>query len=200
MRYLKNKIAQSLKARSIAHAPKQPKDFNKVTEELKSTPIKRRRIPGYSFTGEKVKETKNLVINYGRAISGFALSKLADSYLEPLVKREQVTLDDFKKYIQGTKEMIGGISTFRQILIVTEKDTPQEASYKKLYSYIAEVFLKYFSVNWIIHGKMAHKEVYLKYRFPMLRRIKNPEMFTYLKNPKLNQKRKTIDTEISEFN
>jgi len=79
------------------------------------------------------------------------------------------------------KDMIGGISSFRLLLVVLEKDTPEEVAFKKIYGALAEAFIKYFSHNWIIHGRMGHKDVYLKYRFKMLRRIRNPESFTYLK-------------------
>jgi len=91
----------------------------------------------------------------------------------------------FQKYVVKMKEIIGGIRSFRQILVIDEdKDTSDEVKYKKIYRGLAEVFIKCFSVNWIIHGRMAHKDVYLKYRFRMLSKIRNPEDFTCLNEPK----------------
>jgi len=35
-----------------------------------------------------------------------------------------------------------------------------------------------------MHGKMAHREVYLRYRHKILRRIQNPEVLTPFNKPK----------------
>ena len=143
--------------------------------------VKRRRLPGYSFTSEQVKTTKNIVINYARAISSFSTSKLALPYLVPLASREGVDIVGFKKFITDSKRSIGGISSFRLLLLIKSQDTEEEASYKRIYKALAEVFINYFSVNWITHGRMGHKEIHMKYRFKMLRRVRSPEWFTYLK-------------------
>jgi len=183
MRFLKNKIAKAFN-----HLPKEEPPPSDLTKEESGSEQKgsihsnkRRRLPGVSFTPEKVKITKNIVINYGRAISTFATSKLADPYLKPLLLEHQVQKKDFQGYVKSMKDNIGGISSFRQMLVTLEEDSKDVLAYKKTFAALAEIFIKYFSVNWITHGRMGHKDVYLKYRFKMLRRIKDPEKFTYLK-------------------
>jgi hypothetical protein len=62
-----------------------------------------------------------------------------------------------------------------------KSDTEKEMEFKNILKKLGEIFIKNFSVNWIFSGKMTYKEAHLKFRFKMLRRIRNPELFTYLK-------------------
>ena len=152
-----------------------------LTSVFEKSPLRRRRLPGYSSTSENVKITKNIVVNYGKAISSFATSKLATPYITPLITEKGITAQGFQEYVAKSKGEIGGISSLRRLLIISLEDTAEDAIHKKLFQAICEVFIKYFSVNWISHGRMGHKDVYMKYRFKMLRRVQNPEWFTYLK-------------------
>lgn len=191
MRFLKTKIAH---ARDIYLRRTEPKILEQLKQEeshtltndqkLTKPLVKRRRLPGYSFTPENVKITKNIVINFGRAISSFATSKLSLDYLEPLIVQEKVMLSGFTNFISTRKVAIGGISSLRSLLLITCQDSEEDAAYKRIFKALSEIFIKYFSVNWITHGRMGHKSVYLKYRFKMLRRVQNPETFTYLKGAK----------------
>ena len=79
------------------------------------------------------------------------------------------------------KNKIAGIDSFKSLFVVGENDDSETAIFKQLFGMLGEVFIKYFSVNWIIHGRVTNKLVYLKYRGKMLRRIQNPESFTYIK-------------------
>lgn len=189
MRFLKRKIALSSSYKTTHSSLSSPEPTNTFilsqtlnhNKKTDANPKKRRRLPGFSFTPESVKETKNIVLNYGRAISSFAVSNLALSYLEPLLEKEGVTLEKFKEFVMTMKKQIGGICSFRSMLMTSESNNEEEVKYKRIYRMLAEIFIKMFSVNWISHGKMGHKDTYLKYRFKMLRRVRNPEWFTYLK-------------------
>ena len=75
------------------------------------------------------------------------------------------------------KAKLGGISSFRAMLLAGERENAKTEACKRVFQWISEVFIKYFSVSWIIHGKVSHKETYLKYRFKMLRRVQKPEAF-----------------------
>jgi len=125
--------------------------------------------------------TKNIVINYGGAIIAFAASSLAEPYLEPHLKKEGVTLKQFVDFVQASKGKTNSIQGFRSLLIISETDNETTKTLKQIFAKISEVFIKYFSVNWIMHGRVTHKLVYLKYRCRILRRIQNPEYFTYIK-------------------
>lgn len=84
-------------------------------------------------------------------------------------------------YASGLKDYIQNIDTFRDVLLITEDDSEKEIHFKKILQRAGEVFIKYFSVNWIFTGKMLYKMEYLKFRGKMLRRIQHPESFTYVK-------------------
>ena len=124
--------------------------------------------------------TKNIAINYGKAISSFALSSLAVPYLQTFIDEKTIDLAEFIRFVSQAKESIGGIAGLRGLLLTHEEDDLKMTMCKKAFKAVSEVFIKYFSVNWIIHGRVTHKLVYLKYRSKMLRRIQNPELFTYV--------------------
>ena len=124
---------------------------------------------------------KNLAKNYGRAICNFILSSLCDPYLLPEVEKKQVNLKNFKNYIKDKKNTLDGVEDFRELLLIKGNETPAVQNYKALFQLLGIIFVKYFSVNWIFSGKLSYKQVYLNYRFKILRRIKNPELFTYIR-------------------
>lgn len=125
--------------------------------------------------------TKNMAMNYGKAIASFLASHICLPYLDPQLEQTGVRYLEFIQFIDRSKAAIRSITNFRHLLIVTDKDDAKLAACKRILKALSEVFIKYFSVNWIIHGKVTNKLVYLKYRSKMLRRIQNPENFTYIK-------------------
>lgn len=125
--------------------------------------------------------TKNIVKNYGRAICSFALSELAVPYLMPLIQRDDVNIVEFRRFIEDGRGHIDGISSFRRLLLGEHTEGPKITVFKKILQEIAVIFIKYFSVNWIYHGKLKNKSTHLMFRFKILRRVMNPEYFTYLK-------------------
>jgi len=129
---------------------------------------------------EASRATKNLVKNYARAICSFAISHLAIPYLEVILEKETISLAQFTKYVKKIRATIHGLFHFRATLMVSQDDNEEIAGAKRVFSAIGEVFIKYFSVNWIFNSRVFHKEAHVKFRNKMLRRIRNPEMFTYL--------------------
>jgi len=186
MRFLKNKIALSAQAKikqdAFLFQKRKIEEPQKPTQRLETkTPVSRGRKKLPQESKEDVKSTKTIVKNYGKAIASFAISPIAIPYLTPLLTQEGVRLDDFVEYITKGKESIEGIDTLRALLLAKGNDNSRIASFKIVFREIAEIFIKYFSVNWIFSGRMMNKKVHLKFRFKMLRRIQNPELFTYLK-------------------
>jgi len=123
---------------------------------------------------------KNIIINYGNAIAAFALSRLAVPYLQPYVDNGQIKLKDFTDFVTQAKAKITGLEGFKSLLVIHDDESEDVVTYKNIFKALCEVFIKYFSVNWIIHGRVSNKLVYLKCRFNMMRRIQNPDQFTYL--------------------
>ena len=155
-------------------------------------PKTRKRIEGDRCTSEKIRSTKNVVKNYGKAICSFAISELAIIYLEPMIQKEGVSIEDFVDFVQNIKETIDSIQTFRAVLMISDDDSAFVKAFKRIFVLIGEVFIKYFSVNWIFSGRITHKEAHLKFRFKMLRRIKSPENFVSIQKLRKGSKSKSL--------
>jgi len=197
MRFLKNKIrlaeeaakrhTQSPKASDLqiqSEMEKSSIEFPEVTQMTKKNKV----VPQKKAKGKKGKKeinpTKNIVINYGNAMASFALSKLAVPYLQSSVDKGTLDLQGFIEYLSSSKGRITGVEGLKSLLLITEEDNEKVASYKLAFKMLCEIFIKYFSVNWIIHGRVTNKLVYLKYRTRVLVRVQNPEQFTYIKEEK----------------
>ena len=129
-------------------------------------------------------DSKNIVKNYGKALCAFASSRIAVPYiLEIMAKNSYDCIDipQFMETMKLKKETTNSMESLRKLLIAEEGEKKVEQTQKKLFKELSVVFIKYFSVNWIYNGKLLHKRAHLKFRFKMLRRIQNPEFFTYLK-------------------
>ena len=124
--------------------------------------------------------SNNIMKNYCRGITNFALSSMAVPYLLPLLQKRSVDLDTFRKFIKAKKSKINCIKQLRGMLLVTQNDEKQIAAMKRIFKEITIIFLKFFSPNWIYNSNIADKSAHLKYRFKILRRVKEPHYFTYL--------------------
>ncbi len=124
----------------------------------------------------------NVMKNYARAMVRFSLSALADPYLERMKEKYAMESEDFKKTLRGHKAKVNCIKHLRDILLVSEQDSEETRTFKKMFQELCVIFMKFFSVNWIYHGKMLERTKYIKYRGKMLRRVQNPEYFTYLES------------------
>ena len=130
------------------------------------------------ITGAKI------IRNYAKALCAFAHSTMAMPYLVSIMDKNFTSnqeIEGFKKFIKQKKRNIGSIESLKVLLIVKSNDTKKEQIYKELFSEISVVFLKFFAVNWLFSGKVKHRLEHLKYRHKMLRRVQNPELFTFLK-------------------
>jgi hypothetical protein len=205
MRFLKKKLQQTFKAEVIvpedddnitaqpgsppsvlgmgSFDPRQPFKIMRPAKvqqqlvQLKKTPPTLKTVRHKKADGTL---SKNIVKNYGKAMAAFAASKLAQPYLEDLAKEHRVRPIDFHNFIASYKESIDSIDSLRGFLLPYEDDEEEIQCYKRIFQGLCEVFLKYFAVNWVTHGRMMHKDDHLKYRNKMLRRVRNPEIFTYL--------------------
>ncbi len=189
MRFPKNKIARAnafLASRAnISETSSKSSDecFSYSPKNVNHSQFDEGDSPFSSLKGtyENTRQTKNISKNFGKAISNFALSDTAVPYLQCILKKYNASLDEFKDYITNTKDGIDGLIKFRNSLIPLNEDTEKVATFKRVFRELGEIFVKYFSVNWIIHGRIRYKDAHMKYRFRMLRRIQNPELFTYIR-------------------
>jgi len=157
----------------------EPQYIPKKESTVKSVGRPSKGSPG----GKKdVQTNKNIVKNYARAMVNFALSDIALNYLRKMVQAEGVELKGFRAFVSKQKEDINSIKTLREMLLIKEGERRESCAYKKIFQAVSEIFVKFFSVNWIFNSKVSDKKLHLKYRFKILRRVRNPEHFTYLEN------------------
>lgn len=143
-------------------------------------PVVRRFSKRLNLCSEKTRATKNIIKNFGLAISAFIASDLVIPYLKSKCPEFFGHLQGFRQFVLEKKENLTNIINIRKMLHETIDDTEDEKKYRKLYRISAETFIKYFSVNWIYNSKVKYKESHVKYRGKLLRRIRNPKLFTYM--------------------
>jgi len=199
MRFLKNKVfnnPQKNPSKKESSPLQMPTSLNNNSSGdrhpgVNSKPIakqdspsnQRNRANGEFVTPYSVRCTKNIVKNYGRAMCTFATSSMAKPYVEDIIKKHNfdLKLEEFYQFVEANKEVVDSIERLKNMMIVTPEDKPAIALSKQLFRLVGEVFIKYFSVNWIFSSKIMHKQPHLQFRFKLLRRLRNPELFTYLK-------------------
>jgi len=200
MRFLKTKIARAEALLNQQQDQAQPRlDSSDVPQNEQSTDQRNTRPKRKSAeesqsrmrsqrlnslansSADDLRSTKNIAKNFGKAICNFSLSSVAAPYLEKILAKEKITVEYFKNFINYAKQKIDGLFSFRSVLMPAENESPAQIAVKNAFKQISEVFIKYFSVNWIFNGKMVHKRAHLFFRFKILRRIKSPELFTYLR-------------------
>lgn len=190
MRYLKNKLAriqiakEKLSLENIHQEKAQEevipsqKHIHNLIDNIREP--SKQKSPVMSYIKDGPSSTKNLVKNYSRAFTNFALSGIARPYLTKILVKERVHINEYHNFIHEHKDNLNCIKKLREILVI-EKDCDSDlASMKRIFRYTCEVFLKYFIVNWLFSSKIGDKMVHLKNRYKMLRRVQNPEHFTYL--------------------
>lgn len=172
MRFLKKKIALSLLLKQKAKSP--PLQANPQLESKK----------GSSQPAERCYQnpTKGLCRNYGRAISSFALSSLALPYIRQqkiMISFEQ--WEGFRSFVKVIRRVINGTDSLRAAVLVTQNDSGDILIYKRTFQILAEIFIKFYSVQWITHSKrLSLRTLHLKYRYKVLKLILNPELYTSL--------------------
>jgi len=198
MRFLKNKVAKALQQQNESadnaqiiikkeeadhFAPQRiiPPQPSQTPHQSRNLPNVVNSKPPSSNNVKQNSSTKNIVKNFGRAFATFALSDISVRYLEVILKDKKLSLQDFRDFVAARKEGIDGISSLRDMLLVHRLDKEKLAICKRVFQEISIIFIKFFSVNWIFDSKVGNKIAHVKSRFKMLRRIKNPEYFTYLK-------------------
>ena len=199
MRYLKKKIAraQEIKAQNDALHLSTSKNDTQKPANTSVLPIRERlrRVQTLPTTVEsplkEMTSSNNIMKNYSRAFVNFATSEVCLPYLTERLEQQHISLDLFQDVLISRKSKINCISSLRQLLLPHMSDQQDIAGFKRVFREICEIFLKYFAVNWIFHSKVNNKMSHLKYRFKILRRVQNPEHFTYLESFSNHSKAKT---------
>jgi len=159
------------------------KPFPKSVPKTKVEPSSKKSPQSFQASKKDIQSNKNIVKNYARAMVNFAVSTHALPYLDKILQDEEdVNLNDFRMYMQERKEDITSIKNLRELLLINDDDEEQVVAFKRIFRATCVVFIKFFSVNWIYSSKVGDKITHVRYRFKILRRVRNPEHFTYLEN------------------
>lgn len=171
--------SKSFMSKEDSITPSRKGSSNKMKAEKAS---KKETTSRRSSKKKEPQSNKNIVKNYARAMINFGLSTMAMPYLAKILESQKIDIPDFRRFIKGQKEEINSIKKLRELLLIVEEDDKTTADLKNGFRKISEIFIKFFSVNWIFNSKISDKAMHMKYRFKILRRIRNPEHFTYLEN------------------
>lgn len=142
----------------------------------------RQEYEGIDLHARTFSSSKNITKNYCRAMINFSLSDLAVPYLLSILAKYNLQIQDFREFININKEAVNCIKGLRELLLITQNDSEQIRDLKKVFQEISVVFLKMFSVNWVFSSRITDKRTHLNYRFKILRRVLNPQYFTYLED------------------
>jgi hypothetical protein len=142
----------------------------------------RRRLFKTKSSKEIRNEFKNGIKNYAKAIMAFCLNEIGRPYLEEKLQAYNTDYEEFKLFVINKKETIQNIDSFREVLIANlEDDSMTVRKCKEVFQGMSEIFIRDFAVNWIFSGGgLRHRETYLRMRQKMLRRVRKPELFTFL--------------------
>jgi len=193
MRFLKNKIARasSLNPPTLPQETPTQKSAQVIQFPPKETSLQKKPqslrpkqdFPSHSpWMLKKHISGDNIIKNYGRAMTNFALSGIAQPYLQTIMSELNISLESFSNFITKRKKSANCIKKLRAMLPMGTDEDEEDLEVKVAFQKICIVFLKFFVANWLYSSKIAEKVVHLQYRFKILRRVRNPQYFTYLKD------------------
>jgi len=183
MRFLKTKIARALELSELRNDSQPPAIESKAleAETQASSPVNADEFrPGKSKNSWA--SGNNIMKNYCRAFVNFAISPLASAYLPNNPEEDGISSARFKQILHLKRKRTNCIKGLRSLLLQEESDSNEMKAFKRMLQKSCEVFLKFYCVNWIFHSKIGDRRKHLSYQGKMLRRVRDPEHFTYLEN------------------
>jgi hypothetical protein len=180
MRFLKRKLALALEKdeKSEDLSPQRNPGSKANTKTIQKQADKRSKKALKAKEYEKKLATKNIIKNYSRAIGNFAMSDLFLPYVSDDPLCATIDWKEFVAFSKDARDTIQNIDNLKERLIINENDEPKIVTFKRLFKMAAEIFIKYFSVNWIFSAKLIYKQCYVQYRGTLLRGIQNPSKLT----------------------
>ncbi len=184
MRFLKNKIQRALQSSELRLASQKASESQQDLQEISiqiESPQEKISLTSCSPVMKNKKKFaagNNILKNYCRAFINFALSPMAKGYLE----EEPLPYGKFKQMLSLKKKNVNCIKGLRALLFQVGSDSKDIKAFKGMFQKCCEVFLQYYCVNWIYNSKVDNRMKHLSYRGKILRRVRNPEYFTYLED------------------
>ncbi|CAD8101067.1 unnamed protein product [Paramecium sonneborni] len=160
------------------------KQLNKVDNQLKIEKRIRKRISVQESSdsykvqrkqkGPKVNDTKNITKNFSKAIISYILNN------EELIQK-LITPDQFESFIALLKNKKNAMTNIKQLrdLWVENGKNPE---FNKMFRIISQYFLKNQAVPYVYNSRISNTAWHLKYRYNLLRALKEPENFKFIKD------------------
>jgi len=157
---------------------KDVKTINKISNSKKITK-KTKSKRKLKNDGRSCERLKNIVKNYGKNCALFAISEIAQEFRFGCLGDHQISR--FTIWIKEHIPTLTNIANFREMLLVTNVENSEIASFKQAFQYLSEIFVKDYAHNWIFQSsRIKDVKGYIFARYKMLRRIRNPKNFTYV--------------------
>ena len=146
-----------------------PSEFDSI-QRRKNTMRKKMNIklqePKRKFT-----LTPKIMRNFGKAICEFMLSKKAIPSLDQLIKKENLDYKEFYDFLIQSVEFFEQNGNFIALIIPQMTDDNKIKACKRVIKELSRIFVKYYSLNWILKSQDLKKECYLKCRIKVLNAI-----------------------------
>ncbi|CAD8058986.1 unnamed protein product [Paramecium primaurelia] len=150
----------------------EPQQVEKDSKEHKNTYFKLKS----KIKKGKVNDTKNITKNFSKAIISYIIQN-KDIGLK-IMNCEQ--FEEFVTILKDKKNQMTNIKQLRELWVETNQEKSQQ--FNKAFRIFSEYFLKQQSVSYIYNSRIANTGWHLKYRYNLLRALKEPENFKYIKD------------------
>ncbi|CAD8075196.1 unnamed protein product [Paramecium sonneborni] len=123
---------------------------------------------------KKINDTKNITKNYSKAIISYIINN--PDLLKQFFSNKQY--DDFLLLLKNKKNQMTNIKQLRDLWI----DGGKFSEFNKVFRIISQYFLKNQSVAYVYNSRISNTIWHLKYRQNLLRALKEPENFRFIKD------------------
>jgi len=114
---------------------------------------------------------KVIVRNYCKALVNFSISEHASGYLLEDLNRGGVDLGTFRNALKAKKDTINTFQDLEQLLWIRPDDSVQLICFRMSFKNACIIFLKYFSVSWILNAHFKNRSLYLSYKGKFIQHI-----------------------------
>ncbi|CAD8065407.1 unnamed protein product [Paramecium primaurelia] len=123
---------------------------------------------------KKINDTKNITKNFSKAIISYIMNN--PDLLKSFFSDKQY--DDFLNLLKNKKNQMTNIKQLRDLWI----DGGKFSEFNKVFRIISQYFLKNQSVAYVYNSRISNTIWHLKYRQNLLRALKEPENFRFIKD------------------
>ncbi|CAD8093356.1 unnamed protein product [Paramecium sonneborni] len=124
----------------------------------------------------KVNDTKNITKNFSKAIISY-ITQNKDIGLKLLDGRE---FEDFLQILKEKKNKMTNIQQLRELWVDCNEGKIKE--FNKTFRIFSQYFLRQQSVAYIYNSRIMNTGWHLKYRYNLLRALREPQNFKYIKD------------------